>query len=121
MFWDSDDEESCLGLFDDSLVGFSSIGKQPKSYDSFDELNGSDESMSFSVLQGDVANNRWMFTVDKLDVTEESEEPEVTEEPEEKNDFICLLPYFGVPFFSLHAVMWRFLLNSLNLLMILVQ
>ena len=40
---------------------------------------------------------------------------------EEKNDFICLLPYFGVPFFSLHAVMWRFLLNSLNLLMILVQ
>ena len=68
-----------------------------------------------------------MFTVDKLDVTEESEEPEVTEEPElteepeEKNDFICMLPYFGVPFFSLHAVMWRFLLNSLNLLMILVQ
>ena len=26
-----------------------------KSCDSFDELNGSDESMSFSVLQGDVA------------------------------------------------------------------
>jgi len=48
---------SFLGLFDDSLVEFSSIGKQPKSYCSFDELNGSDESMSFSVLQGCVSNN----------------------------------------------------------------
>ena len=45
VFWDSDDEESFLGLFDDSLVEFSSIEKQPKSYDSFDELNGSDESI----------------------------------------------------------------------------
>jgi len=58
------------------------------------------------------------INIPKLDVTEESE---VTEEPEEKNDFIFLLPYFGVPFFSLHAVMCRFLLNSLNLLRILVQ
>jgi len=34
-----------------------------------------------------------MFTVDKLDVTEESEEPEVTEEPEEPEEkttiFLC--------------------------------